>query len=379
MNKGLLVLLIIIIIIASSIFILLKNKKSESIKDISPTPLKNESFTKPDSPTFEVLTKNLEVPWALAFLPNGDLLVTERIGRLKLLPKSNFANPIDLGSIEGVVQQGEGGLHGITVHPEFEKNNFIYLYFTYLANGNDTFNRVVRYKLIDNKLEGQEIIVDKIPGALFHDGGRIKFGPDKYLYITTGDAQEPSLAQDKNSLAGKILRVADEGKAASGNPFNTLIYSYGHRNPQGIAWDSTGQLWETEHGQSATDEVNKIEYGKNYGWPVIRGDQAKEGMVTPLMHSGDETWAPSGAAFVKLSDGSELLFFAGLRGKSLFELNFKDGSTLFRRHFKNQFGRIREVILGPDNLLYITTSNKDGRGNPSSDDDRIIRVNPEKL
>ncbi|TSC64238.1 MAG: hypothetical protein G01um101493_186 [Microgenomates group bacterium Gr01-1014_93] len=324
----------------------------------SPSPTQE---TKPtSSETVKVLATGLEVPWALAFLPDQSLLVTERAGKLKKVKDGKTEVITEIS----VKQTGESGLHGIAIDPKFLENNFIYLYYTYSANGDNTFNKVSRFIFKDSKLTDEKVIVDKIPGAIFHDGGRIKFGPDGYLYITTGDAQNPSLAQDKNSLAGKILRVTDDK--------NVEVYSYGHRNPQGITWDNEGKLWELEHGQSATDEINLVEQGKNYGWPIIRGDEKNKEMENPVLHSGSGTWAPAGAAFYEDS-----IYFGGLRGAALFQydINAKE----LKIHLKGQFGRIRDVVLGPDNMLYITTSNRDGRGNPSPDDDKIIRINPEKL
>lgn len=272
--------------------------------------------------------------------------------------------------IEGVEHIGEGGLLGIALHPDFENNKYVYLYYTYSSTEDDTLNRVVRFQLRNSKLTSEQVIVDVIPGAVNHNGGRIKFGQDGYLYITTGDAQNPSFAQDKNSLAGKILRVTDEGKTAAGNPFDNLVYSYGHRNPQGLAWDNQGRLWATEHGPQALDELNLIEKGANYGWPVIQGDEKREGMVSPVIQSGpDVTWAPAGAAFL---DGS--IFFGGLRGEALFEYKIADKSL--KKYFQGQFGRIRAVVLGPDGYLYITISNTDGRGEPSAGDDKLIKINP---
>mgnify|MGYP003393753187 FL=1 len=254
------------------------------------------------------------------------------------------------------------------------------MYYTYSGKDTDTLNRVSRFTYEDNNLENELIIVDKIPGAIYHDGGRIKFGPDGYLYITTGDATKPSLSQSKDSLAGKILRVTPEGNPAPNNPFNTAIYSYGHRNPQGIAWDSSGNLWATEHGRSGAksglDELNFIQAGNNYGWDIIEGIEQKTNMITPVINSGtDTTWAPAGIAFYKNS-----LFFAGLRGSTLYQAVLENNKVKeLKKHFINQFGRIREVVLGPDNMLYITTSNKDGRGVPKSGDDKIIKVNPGSL
>lgn len=326
-----------------------------------------------------VIATNLEVPWAIAFLPDGEMLVTERVGRIRII-KNNKLDPTPFATIDEVKQIGEGGLLGIAVHPSFQTNHYIYLYYTYSSNGENTLNRVVRYTLTNNALKNKTVIVDAIPGSVFHNGGRIKFGPDKLLYITTGDAQEPSQAQDKNTLGGKILQVTDDSKKAAGNPFGSLVYSYGHRNPQGLAWDTQGNLWETEHGRSGVlsglDEINLIEPGKNYGWPIIQGDEKRTGMETPKTNSGPSTtWAPSGVTFY---NGS--LFFAGLRGKTLYEAKLNGVNiTNVTSHFSDEYGRLREVVLGPDNMLYVTTSNRDGRGVSSSYDDKVIRIDPSKL
>lgn len=342
-------------------------------------PISSVSSTIADTPNISVLVNNLEIPWSVAFLPaspaggpDGSMLVTERPGRVRHIVEGQIKNTFN---IDGVKHIGEGGLMGLTLHPDFSSNNFIYLYYTYNSTGNDTLNRAVRMTWKDNKLVDEKILVDRIPGASNHNGGRIKFGPDKLLYIATGDAQEPSQAQDKNTLGGKILRVTDEGKAAPGNPFGNLVYSYGHRNVQGLAWDNEGKLWATEHGQSGLDELNLIESGKNYGWPEIQGDETRGGMETPRKNSGSTTWAPAGAAFI-----GNRLFFAGLRGATLYEAVINNGEIIeIKEYFKGEFGRIREVILGPDGMLYITTSNRDGRGNPAQEDDKIIRINPGKL
>ncbi|KKS63178.1 MAG: Quinoprotein glucose dehydrogenase [Candidatus Collierbacteria bacterium GW2011_GWD2_42_50] len=219
--------------------------------------------------------------------------------------------------------------------------------------------------------------MEKIKGSSNHDGGRIAFGPDGYLYITTGDAETPNLAQDKNSLNGKILRIKDDGGIPEDNPFGNAVYSLGHRNPQGLAWDKNGTLWETEHGpsgiQTGNDEVNIIIKGGNYGWPTIKGDQTKKGLISPIIQSGTkDTWAPSGMAYY---DGS--LFFSGLRGEALYEAKIRNGNKLdLLTHFKQEFGRIRAVVLGPDGYLYLSTSNQDGRGRVREGDDKIIKINP---
>lgn len=328
----------------------------------------------------KTIAENLDIPWAIAFLPDGRMLVTERKGTVRVIDASGTVDIKTAATIDVVTKSdGEGGLLGMTLHPSFNQNHYVYLYYTYLSSGSESLNRVVRMKFDQDKLTNEEIVVDKIPGALYHNGGRIKFGPDGYLYITTGDSQNPSLAQDTNSLAGKILRVTDEGKAVPGNPFNNRAYSFGHRNPQGIAWDLAGQLWETEHGRSnptGYDEINLIESDKNYGWPIIQGDETRSGMETSKKNSGPTTtWAPSGTLMVGNS-----LFFAGLKGQTLYEAIIQNNQVIdLKEHLVGQYGRLREVVLGPDGMLYITTSNKDGRGSPRSGDDKIIRVNPKKL
>ncbi len=323
-------------------------------------------------PAVSVVTQNLDTPWAMAILPDASLLVTERVGRVRLIYPTGQLLPNPVATITDTREIGEGGLLGIALHPDFSSNLYVYLYYTYSS----TQNRVVRMIYENQALTNREIILDNIPGAANHNGGRIKFGPDGFLYIATGDAQNPPQAQDTNALGGKILRVTDQGKPAPGNPFDNEVYSYGHRNVQGLAWDSAGQLWATEHGRSGIasglDELNLIESGKNYGWPDIEGDETKPGMETPRKDSGPQTtWAPAGAAFA-----GNRLFFGGLRGQTLYEATIADNQvTNVTGHFQNEFGRIRDVIVGPDQTVYFTTSNQDGRGSPAPDDDRIIKIN----
>lgn len=335
-----------------------------------------QTQSKPDNPNLQsppqinnqvqTLSANLEIPWEIAFLPDKTLFITERKGIVWQLDGTNKKNVLELNDVAHI---GEGGLLGLAHHPDHEKNGFTYLYYTYNQNG--LKNKVVRYSHIGDTLTLGKIIIQGIPGNKFHNGGRIKFGPDNKLYITTGDSENPSTAQDLNTLAGKILRLNDDGSIPSDNPFsNSPVYSYGHRNPQGLAWDSKGQLWETEHGQSALDEVNIILPGKNYGWPDIRGDQEKEGMEKPFLHSGNDTWAPSGVTII----GNKLLF-AGLRSSTIFSLDIQ--TKELKEYFKNQYGRLRTVIEGPDKNLYFLTNNRDGRGKPTTDDDRLLKVPPD--
>ena len=311
----------------------------------------------------EVVLDNLDIPWEIVFLPGGEMIVTERPGNVLLVSISKERYVID-----EVRHIGEGGLLGMALHPEFEDNGYLYLYMT-----TDNDNRVVRYRFKDGELLRDRTIIENIPMARFHNGGRIKFGPDGYLYITTGDAQNTSLSQDRNSLVGKILRITAEGLVPEDNPFGNEVYSYGHRNPQGITWDDEGRLWSTEHGPSARDELNLIKVGNNYGWPEIVGDEEREGMVTPVLHSGDDyTWAPGGAIFW---DGS--IFFTGLRGSAVYEVKLEGGEVVDPLiHFREDFGRIRTIKEGPDGMFYLLTNNTDGRGSPEVDDDKLIRIDP---
>lgn len=371
----LLLFIIFILFVSATAYLFWPNEGKNIFVNNSDT---NSKVENEDLPMTEIIAEGLDTPWGLAILPTGEILITERPGRVRIINTGGKLETEPAATILTVKEIGEGGLLGITLDPKFDSNKFMYLYYTYSGNGVNTLNRVVRMKLEQNKLIDEQIIIDKIPGNSNHNGGRIKFGPDGFLYVTTGDAENPSQAQDKNSLAGKILRIDKDGNPAPGNPFGTRVYSYGHRNPQGIAWDSAGRLWETEHGRSIPlsgfDEVNLIESGKNYGWPVIQGDEEKSGMVTPYKNSGNNTWAPAGAAFV-----GNTFYFGGLRGQSLYSLDISNKGQEVTEHFKEEFGRIRDVVLGPDNMLYITTSNNDGRGVPKVGDDKIIRVNPEKL
>lgn len=352
------VIIAVLIILVVGIFTRI-NTQSTSISQ-SPSVSMAEKNSSEDAELVEVIAKDLKVPWAIVFLNEKDLLVTERNGTLK---KVSSGNVTTIAKIAEVKEAGEGGLLGIAVDPDFSGNNYIYLYFTFNSDGNKTFNRVVRYKLTDDKLSDLKVVVDNIPGALFHNGGRIKFGPDKALYITTGDAQDPSLSQNKDSLAGKVLKVQSE---------KVEVLSLGHRNPQGLAWDKNGKLWEVEHGSSAHDEINFIEQGSNYGWPDVTGSATKPGITSAILESGNNTWAPSGLAFF-----DNKLYFAGLRGSALFVYDINSKSL--NKYFENQFGRLREAILGPDGNLYLTSSNLDGRGVPKENDDKIIKINLSKL
>lgn len=315
----------------------------------------------------ELIAQDLRIPWSIAVLPDGDLLVTERNGNLRQLGRR--ANSVQIPAVKS--DTSEGGLLGVILHPRYEDNQWIYLYFTTSANG-QTINRVTRYTYQAGQIGSDKIIVDNIPGAAVHDGGRMQFGPDGLLYIATGDARDSSLAQNTNSLAGKILRVTDDGSIPPDNPFGNAVYSYGHRNVQGLAFDDSGNLWATEHGRSGIrsglDELNLIEKGGNYGWPEIEGDETAPGMLTPKLHSGpNTTWAPAGLVIV-----SDNVFFAGLRGQSLYHTRLSQLQTPTANFFQT-YGRLRALTYH-DGYLYFSTSNLDGRGEPKSNDDKIYRI-----
>lgn len=333
-------------------------------------------------PQVDVLVRNLEIPWALDFAPDGRIFLTERPGRIRII-RDGHLDPRPWATIP-VAHVGEGGLLGLAISPDFNRSRYVYVYYTYQKDG-ALWNRVVR--LVERNGQGtvDRIILDGIPGAFVHDGGRIKFGPDGKLYITTGDARNPPLAQDRTSLAGKILRVNPDGSVPVDNPFpRSPVYSYGHRNPQGLAWHpGTGTLYATEHGPSGErglcchDEVNLIRKGMNYGWPEVVGYSQDQRFVSPILESQEDTWAPSGAAFATQGTWRGTLFFAALRGRALHYVTLQPSGEQVARHeifLRDKFGRLRDVVEGPDGALYILTSNRDGRGAPGPDDDRLLRI-----
>ncbi len=327
----------------------------------------------------EIVAKNLRVPWSLSFISDDEALFTERYGSVKLLTLSS--QRVELIRVFDVAAVGEGGLLGLETFKRAGKT-MVYLYHTYSVGGR-LYNRVVRL-LYNGDLEDEKEIIAGIPGGTIHNGGRVKIGPDKMLYITTGEGGQPRLSQDLKSLGGKILRLTLEGEPPSDNPFKSPVYAYGLRNPQGVAWRKN-VMYCTDHGPSgegsryAHDEVNIVVSGGNYGWPEVIGDEDRHGFIKPLIHSGLETWAPSGLCYY----GSDALYlkdsllFATLRGQHLHRLVLNDEGTRVlhsEKLFEGVFGRLRDVVEGPDGMLYILTSNRDGRGYPTSDDDRIIRL-----
>ncbi|HCT76102.1 MAG TPA: glucose sorbosone dehydrogenase [Micromonosporaceae bacterium] len=325
----------------------------------------------PKVTTKDVLVKKLRVPWGIAFLPDGSALVTERDSRkiLKLTkgPGEDGAyTTSQVGMIEEADSHGEGGLMGIAVSPNYAQDQAIYLYYT-----TETDNRVARWSIGGKP----QPIVTGIPISGIHNGGRLAFGPDKFLYATTGDAGSTGLAQDLNSLGGKILRMTTDGKPASGNPFNTLVWSYGHRNVQGVAWDGSGRMWASEFGQNTWDEINLIEKGKNYGWPDVEGAAGDKRFVDPVFAFPTSESSCSGTAV-----GGDILAVACLRGQRLILVHLGTGGALSQPNpqLVKEYGRLRAVVEAPDKSLWVLTNNHDGRCNSGcdvhSDDDRIVRV-----
>jgi glucose/arabinose dehydrogenase len=320
----------------------------------------------------EVVATGLEVPWEIAFLPDGRALVTERPGRIRLLDAEQRLQAEPVGQVE-VQALGEGGLMGLALDPGFEENGFVYLYFT-TAEG----LKLERWRFAeDDTMQRQATLVEDIEAGAIHDSGRIAFGPDEALYVATGDAGIESLPQDEGSLNGKYLRLGPEQYRGGGGERPEIVSS-GHRNPQGFDWEpGSDRLVSTEHGPVGFDEVNAIVEGANYGWPEVTGSD--HGDFTAPLRVYEESIAPSGAAFVA-GEGSEWtgdFVFATLRGEHLRRLRL-DGDEVTRDEvlLEERFGRLRTVVEGPDGDLYVLTSNRDGRGSPADEDDRILRVVP---
>jgi glucose/arabinose dehydrogenase len=306
----------------------------------------------------------LDTPWNLAFLPDGTGLVTER-STARILSLSPTGQLTEVQRLtQDVRPRGEGGLLGLAVSPTYATDRLVYVYYT-----TATDNRIGRMQL------GQrpQPIRTGIPAAGVHNGGRIGFGPDGHLYAGTGDAGRTALAQDRTSLGGKILRITTTGAPAPGNPFaNSPVWSLGHRNVQGLAWDATGRMYAAEFGQNRYDELNRIEPGGNYGWPTVEGRSTDPRFTNPLVQWTTAEASPSGIAIRGRS-----VFVACLRGAKIFRVQLPGdggGAGTPQALYSGQFGRLRQVVVGPDATLYALTSNRDGRGTPRPGDDRILRL-----
>jgi glucose/arabinose dehydrogenase len=316
------------------------------------------------APRLRTIATGLHVPWGIAFLPNGDALVSERTtGEILRIPHGG-GKPRLAMKVPGVnLNAGEGGLLGLAVSPGYAKDKLVYAYFT-----TDSDNRIARFKL-GGKLD---VILKGLRAGGIHNGGRIAFGPDGKLYAGVGETGDTSLAQNRDALNGKILRMNPDGSVPSDNPFGTLVWTWGHRNVQGLAWDRSGRLWATEFGQNTFDEINLIRKGRNYGWPVVEGKGGTQGgkFTNPLVTWPTSQASPSGDAII-----GSTLYVGALQGQCVWRIPLHGAKTgTPTRMLAGRYGRIRTVVKAPDGTLWVATSNRDGRGSPRSGDDRIVAV-----
>ena len=332
-----------------------------------PPPTSSPSPTGRPAPRVnDTIADNLNVPWGIAFLASGDALISERdTARIRKVTRRGRVTTLgEVSGVAGPSGDAEGGLLGIALAPDDEDTLF-----AFMSTRDD--DRVVRLSLAGGKVGKPAPVLTGIPNSVRHHGGRLLFHPDGLLYVSTGDATQPDLAQDRNSLAGKILRIRPDGRPAPGNPYGNRTWSYGHRNIEGLAFDAQQRLWATEFGEQMTDELNLISKGKNYGWPAVEGRSRSARFVSPkATWSPTSTCSPAGLAITR-----NTAFLGALRGQCLFAVPLQGGNAgKPRAYFAEEFGRIRNVVVAPDGALWMTTSNTDGRVDPGRDDDKIIRV-----
>ncbi|MEV8567851.1 PQQ-dependent sugar dehydrogenase [Streptomyces sp. NPDC051322] len=344
--------------------------RSSSAAAAAPTP--DVPPAKGSVKVVSTLTTGLTSPWGVAVLPEGDLLVSSRdTGTITRIDAKNGRKTL-LGKVAGVAPGGEGGLLGIALSPSYGTDHLVYAYFTTASD-----NRIARMLYDEKQPAGRQLgapdtIFKSIPKGTIHNGGRIAFGPDKMLYVGTGETGERGMAQNKKSLGGKILRMTPDGRPAHGNPWaGSVVYSYGHRNVQGLAWDKDGRLWADEFGQDTWDELNLIKPGKNYGWPIVEGKQGKAGFVDPVEQWSTSEASPSGIAY---AEGS--IWMAALRGERLWRipLNGAKPSAKPQAFLQGKYGRLRTVVPAGGNRLWLVTSETDSRGTPGPGDDRILQL-----
>ena len=338
----------------------------------------------------QTVASGFDTIWSMVWAPDGAIWITERPGTISRVDPSS-GTITRVGQI-AVSEIGEGGLMGMALHPDFPTQPWVYVSHTFSAAG-AVRNRLIRMRYNGTTLGTPETLLDNIPGSSIHNGSRLVIGPDRLLYITTGDASAAESAQNRTLLSGKILRLTLEGAPAPGNPFGTAVYSFGHRNPQGLVFSPSGALYEAEHGPNDNDEVNRLQVAGNYGWPDVRGmcDGDAGSAEIPFCQANSvieplRTWtptiAPSGLAYydaTRIPGWRGSLLLTTLKGAALHRLTLSaDGRSVARTEtlFAGQFGRLRDVLVAPDGAVYIATSNRDGRGSPQADDDRIIRILP---
>ena len=336
--------------------------------ETSPAPSPSAENRGPAKPrVVGTVATRLVAPWGIAFLPDGSALVSERDTTKILAVPARGGRVRTVGRMEQAEPVGEAGLLGLAVSPTYDEDSFVYAYFSTAQD-----NRVVRMKYDGRRLGKPQVLLDGIPHASYHDGGRLQFGPDGYLYISTGEAGQTELAQDRSSLGGKILRVTPSGKPAPGNPVKgSPVWTMGHRNVQGLAFDDQDRLWASEFGANTWDELNRIEKARNYGWPLVEGKGDQDQYRNPFAQWRTSEASPSGLAYA-----SGALWMASLRGQRLWRVPVRENGTIGKPQafFVGNYGRLRTVVVAPDGALWLSTSNRDGRGDPAAKDDRILRV-----